>query len=93
MIRKPAWYDIPENIDRQMIKGEPTGALKKLLLRNDKESHRERFDSLLWIEEKQMHRDIRKYDREKDMKEIRGGYLQLEVRCSVSRILPNNAEY
>ena len=58
--------------------GEPTGTLKELLLTKDKENHKDRFEALLWIEERQMHRDIRKYDRQKDMT-VSGGYLSLEV--------------
>lgn len=81
MLKRPLlYYDIPKKIKSNMNRDEPQGDLETLLRSQDPLHHTERLQALLWIEERQMHRDIRHYDRQKEMKSIPQGHLELEVR-------------
>ncbi|XP_062514184.1 putative helicase mov-10-B.1 isoform X2 [Corticium candelabrum] len=80
VLKRPLlYYDIPKKIKSNMNRDEPQGDLETLLRSQDPLHHTERLQALLWIEERQMHRDIRHYDRQKEMKSIPQGHLELEV--------------
>jgi helicase MOV-10 len=76
--RALAEYRIPPEITNEMKKNN-SGPKLEQLRENFQQNYKEIFTTLLWIEEKQMHQDIRRYDRKKTMDKTPGGYLTLEV--------------
>ena len=77
MVRELAEYRIPPEINEYKINDRMLDELTADL----QNSHSKRFHKLLHIEEKQMYRDIRRYDRKKELSQTPGGYLTLKV-CS-----------
>ncbi|XP_062514380.1 putative helicase MOV-10 [Corticium candelabrum] len=75
MVRELAEYRIPPEINEYKINDRMLDELTADL----QNSHSKRFHKLLHIEEKQMYRDIRRYDRKKELSQTPGGYLTLKV--------------
>ena len=85
--RDLAEHRIPPEINNEMKNNNPSQVLVKQLQKDLQQNYKEIFDALLWVEEKQMHQDIRRYDRKKELEKTPGGYLVLQVYQGNSTIV------
>ena len=73
-------FKIPKSFHERIVHGQATQEFGKLLCKTlGAGNYKEKLQCLLWAEERQMHIDIKKYDRKERMELDFGGLFKLEV--------------